>query len=410
MKTSIKYDLIIVGAGLVGASLALALKDSGFKILCLDRKPLALKKEKKRDNRPISLAHASICILKNLNFWSELEEFATAITHVHISNQGGFGRLEFKASEHDLPALGYVLPFARLEEALLKKAFHNSHLAYLEIKDISDLNCSESGAKLQVLTENGVEFLETQLIVAADGSHSQVRELLKIEVQQGNSQEIAFTARIHLQKAHTGIAYERFTPNGAFALLPTWDSMVVNLVWTLPVSQWEVWRNKTAEELLLLVQTVFGYRLGKMLSLESMAHYPLCSLLVKKQVDSAAVLLGNAAHSLYPLAAQGFNLGLRDVAVLSEILLAAKQKEESLSALSLLETYQTQRLEDQQAVQNLTSSLHEIFSIKIPGFSGLRSAVLLGIDLAKPLKKNLAKRCLGFMGRVPRLVRGMPWT
>ncbi|HYF97393.1 MAG TPA: FAD-dependent monooxygenase, partial [Coxiellaceae bacterium] len=277
MKTEFDYDLIIVGAGLVGSSLALALKDTALKILCLDRKPLSLQKELTQDSRPISLSYTSVQILKKLGAWSALENLATPIQKVHVSTEGGFGRLEFKAIDTDLPYLGMVVPFAHLEQAVLQAAFQNVHLAYSEISEIKALNCSDRLAQITVMKAGIEQQLTAQLVVAADGTHSRVRELLEIETQQDESQEIAFSARIHLQKPHSGVAYERFSSEGTFALLPNWDANIVNLVWTMPASVWERWRLQSGFEVLAKVQKVFGYRLGKMLHLEPLADYPLVS-------------------------------------------------------------------------------------------------------------------------------------
>jgi len=401
MNHHTQHDLIIVGAGLVGASLALALKDSGLNILCLDKKPLDF--HKALHTRPISLSAASILILKNLGVWSSLEALSTPIKTVHISTQANFGRLQFKADEYGLEALGAVVLFADLEQALLQAAFKNPHTGFLKIDDISALHCTEKDAEITLLSEEAVKVLRATLLVVADGVYSKARELLGIKVSQEGVKEVALTAKIKLHKPHKHVAYERFTSEGTLALLPSVHSSEVNLVWTMSMSQWETIQQKNDAELLKIVQTIFGYRLGKMQSLERSANYPIVNLSAETQIHDSAVLIGNAAHSFYPLAAQGFNLALRDVAALSEKLLKAQDKK--LNNKTLLESYQQERSQDQKAVQALTKSLHEAFALRIPCFNSLRAATLLGIDLISPLKKNLAKRCLGFAGRVSKLAR-----
>lgn len=396
-----QYDLIIVGTGLVGASLATALQQSHLKILCLDKKSLNLDANPNPYSRPISLSYASVCLLKNLKVWENLAAVSTPIQKVHVSTQGNFGRLQFSAAEYGLEALGYVVPFAHLEKVLLQKAFHNEHAGFLEITEIIDLKCTQEKAELSVLTKTGPHKLEAELVVAADGTYSELRQLLNIKTTGKDDHEVGFTARIQLKNPHQDTAYERFTNDGTFALLPLPEAYEMALVWSMPSSLWQEWQTKTEPEILTKVQAVFGYRLGKMLNLKAMSHYPLVSLIAETQIHPSAVLIGNAAHSVYPLTAQGFNLGLRDATVLATLLSDAKIKNENLGSLKLLENYQQQRQQDQKTIQDLTENLHTSFSLKLPGFNALRAAILLGIDLLSPVKRKFARHCLGFSAMRP---------
>ncbi len=402
-----QYDIIVVGMGLVGSSLLAALKNSGLKIACLEHKPYDFNKPLNLESRPISLSYGSYKILNTLGLWATLEVDSTPIESVHISTKGSFGRLQFNADEEQIPALGYVVPFAVLERTLNKSAI-DTGVELIPITEILDLKTDDSGTEITIKADGKTDSLKATLLVAADGAHSQVRELLKISVKKDNHHEIALTGKIILKDPHQQIAYERFSKQGTLAILPLKNSKECAVVWSMPERQWDLQEKWEDGQYLEELQSLIGYRLGKIEKFKRMAHYPLVSLVADSQIQESAILIGNAAHSLYPLAAQGFNLGLRDAATLAELIVEASQKKQSINDSDFLKKYETLRRDDQNSIINLTEKLHSAFNLRVPGLNGIRGLVMFSVDVLPPLKRPLAKRCLGISGRLSKLLRGIP--
>ncbi len=406
-KTHTHFDIIVVGMGLVGASFVLALQKQGFKVACLEQRSMDFTQPIVQHSRPISLSYSSLRILKTLGVWEKLDAFSAPIQSVHVSTQGALGRLKFEASEFNLEHLGAAVPFALLERVLYQAALEDPQLKFIPIEALQSVQCSASGAELLINTAEGIKNLRAEVLVAADGTDSSVRELLHINSTRQDFQEVGFTAILRLNQGHQAKAYERFTPEGSFALLPLQDPKSYALVWTMSQALWQQRKLQSDLELLTVLQNAFGYRVGKIKSLTRMAQYPLSAVMAETQIHPGAVLIGNAAHSLYPLAAQGFNLGLRDAANLAECFVAARTQQKSLGELSVLENYDQQRKQDQHGIRRLIDHLHTSFSVRIPGFNALRAAALFGIDILPPLKKSVSRRCLGLAGRLSRLARGL---
>lgn len=360
-------SITIVGAGLVGMSLAIALAPY-FEITLYEKHlPDHLTP---RDTRPISLAYGSQQILQTLKIWAELAAHASPINEVVVSERGAFGGVNFKARDYALPALGYVVPLCELQNALYKsvEAQKNIHL--------------KTAPSVETILQN-----KTDRIIACDGSWSEVRDYLTIPAQIGEQNDEAQIFKLQLTKSHQHKAYERFTEFGSLALLPLHDQNQMQCVWTHARHQ-----QVDAQQ----IQQIFK-NIVEIKSLESVAQYPLQTISVTNPIKENVILMGNAAHTIYPLAAQGFNLGLRDAAALAEILVQNKE----------LSEYLDWRAPDQKQIQRLTGSLVAIFDLQLPLLKPLRGLGMLAMDLLPPLKKRIAEKTLGFSGKVPRLMRGL---
>lgn len=400
-----KSDLIIIGAGLVGTSLAVSMQNHGLQIKILEHHlPDATLSLKEKDMRPITLSHASYQILRILGVWEDLASESCPISIVHVSDQGALGTVCFRASELQVPALGYVVPFYKLQNALYQRAASQKNVEIIPITNVLAIRCGNI-ASVNYLTTEGEKNLQTSLLVAADGTESTARRLLNIPIKEKNENGVALIASMDLRKPHNQTAYERFTPQGTLSVLPLFNQNQCRLVWSLSrkladkVSQWP------DEEFQCKVQEIFKNRLGEIKSLKRDSQFPLQLLISKEQIRPGFVLLGNAAHTLYPIAAQGFNLGLRDVAVLNELVVSAYQRHNSLGEISLLQEYIKWRKEDQKQIIRLTRNISQWFSLPLPLANRVRGLVLLAIELLPPIKNQLAKRFLGLTGRLPKLMR-----
>lgn len=369
-------EITIVGAGLVGMSLAIALAPY-FKITLYEKHLPDSFLGGKRDDRPISLAYGSQQILQSLAIWPELATKASAILQVMVSERGALGFVNFQARDYGLPALAYVVPLCELQDALYKNvlAQDNIHL--------------QQAPAVDVILQN-----KENLIVACDGSWSEIRDYLAISAQLGESKDEAHIFKLQLGQPHKNIAYERFSELGTLALLPLADQNQMQCVWTHA-------RNQVMDP--LQIKKIFKGVL-EIHQIEALANYPLQTISVNNPIRDNVILMGNAAHTIYPLAAQGFNLGLRDAAALAEVLVNTNM---AVTDHRVLNEYLHWRAPDQAQTQRLTNSLVAIFDLQLPLLKPLRGLGMLALDLLLPLKRRFARKTLGYAGKVPRLMRGL---
>lgn len=370
-----KYDIAIIGSGLVGSSLAHGLKRSQKKIVLVDTKPLSALDETK--TRPISLTHSSMCILKKLDVWQHLNPYATPIQTVHVSEQGAFNAVRIRARDYGLEALGYVVPLHHLYNHLIAHLHQQTNLNVQTEISVTGLHYIQDGIELQLSDHS---TLQTKLLIAADGAHSTIRDLLNIQTSTQHTQEQVIVA--NLTASHAFTAYERFTPEGIIALLPQAHNRC-GLVWT--TREPAALLNLSDKDFLNLLQEKMGYKLGKLSNLSPRFSQALEFNMAHEQVRPHCVLLGNAAHTFYPIAAQGFNLSLSDMAALVDIIESQRP----------LEDYLQLRKPIQDSTALFTQSLAAIFTDdNLIKKIGRRSA--LGLLIKLPFLKNkLARFAMG---------------
>lgn len=401
------YDIVVIGAGLVGTSFVCAMREQGMRIAVLEHHlPGTVVLPIQKNNRPISLAYGSATILKTLGLWSELAESACPITAIHVSEQGRFGKTQFTAAEMGVPALGYVVSFSLLQQLLYRHAAVQEGVDFINVQSIEQIETGIEGACVTAVTANQRQKWNTFLVVAADGSHSVSRQLLGIDTYYKNHEDVAFTASIDLKRKHNNVAYERFTQQGVLAILPMLAHNQCRLVWTMTKSVHErinTWNN---EKLCEYVQNCFGDRLGCLQSIRREVSFPLETIIAKEQVRPSFVLLGNAAHTIYPLAAQGFNLGLRDAMALSDVLNFAHKRDVVLGDREILQCYINLRQKDQKYIVNLTQGISDLFTVQLSLLGYARALGMLTMDLVTPLKKHFAKRTMGLASERSRCLLG----
>ncbi|AXQ29788.1 2-octaprenyl-6-methoxyphenyl hydroxylase [Solimonas sp. K1W22B-7] len=393
-----EFDVIIVGGGLVGASLALALSGSRHRVALLEA-AAPPSGAPSWDERCIALNAASQAIFSALGAWEELAPAAEPIRSTHISERGRFGVARFTAEEAGLPALGYNIPVRQLGTVLWRRA-QGTNTTLLCPTRLSRLQLQGDGVELEL---EGGERLSAKLVVAADGAHSAVRTMLGIGHDSRDYEQSAIVTAVRVSRPHQGCAYERFTPDGPIALLPKPDG-ACSLVWTVPARQVDGMLACSDEAFLAQAQDTFGERLGRFVTLGRRNAHPLSRVMSERLTVPRVLFAGNAAQSLHPVAAQGFNLGLRDVAAVAEALEAAVDP----GAAALLRDYEAARQADRERVSQFTDRLVRSFSNRLPGFSALRHLGLLALDLTPPLKQAVMWQNLGY-GHAPRMAReGQP--
>ena len=410
-KADHSCDITIVGGGMVGASLACALEQTGLKVLLIESIPLDIQTKSvdksSYDDRAIALSYGSHRIFTSLDLWPAMAGHATAIKRIHVSDQGQFGVSRIDHEREKVPALGYVISARAIGEALKPRLQKLNNFQLLSPATLTQLHVSENMARLHIETGNKNLCVHTRLLVAADGGQSSVRKLCHIATTERDYKQSAIIANISCEHYQPNLAFERFTPNGPLALLPMQDERY-SLVWTHPSNHAQQIQELGDLEFLSQLQSAFGTRLGKLHKVGKREAYPLRLIRATEQIRPRVVLIGNAAHTLHPIAGQGFNLGLRDVATLAQIIADAEKVHHDFGEIRNLQRYADWRRQDHQHIIGLTDSLVRIFSNRFKPLSFARNLGLVGMDLLPPAKRLLSKHTMGIAGKVPRLARGLP--
>jgi len=403
------FDLAIVGGGLVGASLALALAPLGLRIAVIEAvTPGAGEQHPSFDERTTALANGTVAVFQALGVWAAMEREAAPIRRIHVSEQGRFGTARINASEQGRESLGYVLPNRVIGAALWEGLARAPQVQVIAPATVlgSDLDGETRVVRIE---EDGQErSLRARLVVAADGVRSLVREQAGIDASRVEYQQTAIISTATTQRFHDHTAYERFTPDGPIAVLPLQDGRV-GVVWTRQPDEAERVLALSDGEFLAAFQKAFGMRLGRFLRIGQRFSYPLALSRAEKHVAERLAVVGNAAQGLHPIAGQGFNLGLRDAVSLAEVIadaLAAGTTD--VGDHALLDAYAAWREEDQGRIVAFTDGLVRLFATPLGLARGLRSLGLLAFDVFPPAKAAMARLSIGAAGRVPRLARGVP--
>ena len=390
----VDYDIIIIGGGLVGTSLALALKDTNLRIAIIEAK--SAPDYPSIDNlsvRSIALSAASHDIFNRLGIWPLLQAYTTPIKTTEISDRGHFGTTIVHAREFELEALGYSIPLLRIAQTLEQSLTAYPQVAYLRLAHTEAVDLIQHSVTL--IQQGERQILKAALIVAADGINSAIRDSLDIQVEQVDHQQVSLASNVQLAGSHQYRAYERFTEQGPIALLPM-DHQHMALVWAVHPDQAEQLSTLCQADALARLQYAFGYRAGKFIAMNPLYHYPVPTLFSKEQIKPGFVLLGNAAHTLHPVAAQGFNLSLRDVEQLARVIQTAVQRDQDIGDIDVLKSYVVQRRSDQQQTWRFTQDLLHIFSHNHFPFTPLRNIGLGALNYFPSIKRELAKRAMGF--------------
>ncbi|WP_295874906.1 2-octaprenyl-6-methoxyphenyl hydroxylase [uncultured Zhongshania sp.] len=404
------YDVVIAGGGMVGASLALCLdkfSQAGLRVLVVENFPLPPQGEGKPAYRPsfdarsTALSFGSAQIYEELAVWSLLAEHICAISQVHVSDRGHFGSVLMSAESQGWSALGYVVENAWLGNVLLNQLRQNTAVEFLSPASVESVVVSQSYATLSVREGDSLREVTTQLVAIADGADSGLRTQLGIGASVDDYHQVAVIANVATEKPHKGCAYERFTERGPLALLPLLaDESGMSrsaLVWTFPEAMADEVATWSDEEFLAELQRNFGYRLGRLRKVGQRNAFPLRLMQADEQVRGQVAVLGNAAHSLHPVAGQGFNLALRDVACLSRLVATAHSRGENLGDLKLLQKYINSQRGDQLVTTTFSDQLTGIFSNRKPMLSLFRNLGLSMLDVTPPAKSRFVARAAGIM-------------
>ena len=442
------FDILIIGGGLVGASLAVALRQSPLRIGVIEAVPLAASSQPSYDDRTLALAYGSKQIFDSIGCWRDIAPEATPIERIHISDRGHFGVTRLSSAESGLPALGYVVPNRALGVVLMKSLQASKNIEWLCPAEMREISIHSGHATVTItgvpspLTGEGQDgggrdrahapshphpnpppsrgresdshsrnsmnkTLTARLVIAADGAHSAVRAALGIEAERTEYCQSAIVTTVTAGEPHGNTAYERFTDTGPLALLPLTDNRCA-VVWSAKAEEVSTITGWSDAGFLAQLQDRFGDRLGTFTRLGKRSTYPLMLTRVKEHVRERLALIGNAAHTVHPVAGQGFNLGLRDVAVMAEILTDALRNGEDIGGLAALRRYADWRVRDNRVTAGFTNGLIRMFSNNAFPLTFVRNAGLIAVDLLPGVKRRFVRVTSGLAGKLPRLARGLP--
>lgn len=379
-------DLIVVGGGPVGLALAIGAQRQGIRTQLVERSATARSEGTSFDGRMLALNLASQQLLERIGIWDELAPFATPIRHVHVSQQGHFGLTLMHAEEMGVPALGYSVLGVDLGKVLWQGA-ERAGVEVVRPAQVVAVEQDEHG--ITVRLENGSP-LRGVLLAGADGTHSRVREAMGWPLQEKDYGAHAVLAQVKTRQPHDGWSFERFTPQGPVALLPH-RTHHHKAVYVCPNERLDAVMALDDRDWLEAFAARMGQRLGGFDEVSPRLAYPLKEAYVPRVAEGRVALLGNASHTQHPVAAQGLNLGLRDVA---DYLDALRQRDAWGSA-AWAQAYETKRQADHQAVMRMTDSLVNIFQCRLPGAGHLRGAGLVATQLMPGLKRHLARFSMG---------------
>lgn len=412
MKTPVdnRYDIIIAGGGMIGTSLAIALAPLGLRVAVVEAVARRATAQPSFDDRSTALARSTQRMFQAMGLWEDIMAASTPIRNIHVSDKGRFGFSHIDADEQGVEALGYVVINRVLGEVLQARVDELDQVDVICPARIFDVDLAPDKATVVIDCEGSGELsLESALLVAADGANSSVRAMMGICAQKSSYGQHAVIGNLLPDIAPENRAYERFTEHGPLAVLPIADDRAA-FVWTVAEDDAERILGLDDEAFLDELQREFGYRLGGFSRVGTRASYPLQLSRALRLTATRSVLVGNAAHGLHPVSAQGFNLGMRDVAALCDCIADANRTRTGFDPgnAALLERYADWRRSDQRKLVRFTDSLVKLFGSRRPPLRVLRDIGMIGFDLVPGVRSVFAKHTMGLAGHLPRLSRGVP--
>ena len=372
-------NIVIVGGGPVGSVLALALQQQGMSFTMLEART---KGASHTDTRALALSYGSRLILEKLGIWGAVAAKATAINIIHISQRGGLGRTKLNAADHNMPAIGYVLPYGALTQALDTVLDATNIIYEAEATAIKTL---PDASEVTFTLNNQSQTLQSRLLIVADGGRSlgEIEGIKKETKEYGHN---ALVSKVTADLPHNHIAYERFTPTGPMALLPNGDAGF-SLVWTGEKASIDALLQLDDATFLAQLHAAFGDRVGQFLSVEKRISFPLKLSTLKPSTAPHLAVIGNAAQTMHPVAGQGFNVGMRDAWALADLIINTPP--EALGDARMLAFYNKLRQRDTRGGILFTDLLVNVFSNDVIGLGAIRGVGLGLLELIKPAKKML---------------------
>ena len=404
-----RYDIVIAGGGMIGTTLALALLPLGLRVAVVEAVARRDPGQPSFDDRTTALSRSTQRMFEAMGLWQEILCASTPIKSIHVSDQGRFGFSHIDAEEQGVEALGYVV-INRVLGNVLQSAMDNSDRVDLfcpaRIVDV-ELTSGQATATLEA-GDGKQQALSSDLLVAADGANSTVRGMLGISAQKTQYRQRAIIGNMLVEKNMEHRAFERFTAQGPLAVLPM-SADRAGFIWGVSEEDAERVLAMGDDAFLSELQEEFGYRLGAFSNVGKRASYPLTLSKAVRLTATRSVLVGTAAHGLHPVSAQGFNLGMRDIAALCDCIADSRGESNGVDTgdEQVLQRYADWRRSDQKKLVRFTDGLVRLFGSSSRSLRTLRNVGMLGFDLIPGVRSLFAKHTMGLAGTLPRLSRGV---
>ncbi|MBX9561302.1 FAD-dependent 2-octaprenylphenol hydroxylase [Aeromonas hydrophila] len=397
-------DVVIVGGGMVGLGLAAALKGSALKVAVVEGQLPESELDEAPDNRVSALSLASQRILQQVGAWRGIEaRRLQPYGQMEVWEQDSFGRIAFDAASLRQPELGHIVENRVIQLALLEAILDSDNIQLLSPARASSLQSGEAGSLL--LLEDG-RALSAKLVVAADGAHSWVRRQADIPLTSWDYGHHALVATVRCAEPHEAVARQIFTPEGPLAFLPLWQPDLCSIVWSVPATRAEALCQCDEEQFNRQLTTAFDGRLGLCKVEGVRSAIPLTARYARDFARERLVLVGDAAHTIHPLAGQGVNLGLLDAAALAEQILRNQAAGKDIGRLANLRGYERWRKSEAASMLAAMEGLKRLFAGANPLKKLVRGAGLCAFDLLTPLKQSVIRAAMGLEGQLPALAKG----
>ncbi|MBR5557715.1 MAG: 2-octaprenyl-6-methoxyphenyl hydroxylase [Acinetobacter harbinensis] len=398
-----QQEVIIVGGGMVGLSLALMLAKAKIAVKLLEAIQYPNYEDadlapyhSSFDARNSALSRRSVQIYQELGLWDVLQQHATPILQVHITEQGSFGKARLLAEQEKVENFGQVIENAWLGRVLLTQVRQQPLIELIDGVQVTALTQDQDYAYIEALRGQQPLSLQAKLLIAADGRDSFCRQALGIGVDEHDYDQVAIVTTVQTSKPHQQVGFERFSPLGPLALLPLPGEYRRSVVWPVKKGTEQEWLGDDNDQhFLAALQQAYGDRAGKFQKTGKRFSYPLSQVLAEKQASGRVVLMGNAAHTIHPVAGQGFNLCMRDAYVLVRSLTEQLAKSSDIGEPRMLLAYEAARLTDQQRVIKFCDSVVRGFSNQNPILKLIRNTGLLAFDVVPGIKPLIANYAMG---------------
>lgn len=402
-----KYDIIIIGGGMVGLTLACALGQQQFKVAVVEAyQPEDINLDDAYELRVSAISKSSQQVLQAVGAWQGmLDRRACSYQHMHVWDATGDGSIHFDAADLGLDCIGHIIENKVIQFSLLEQCLKLPDVDWLCPQKIKEINFSEMEQTVKL--EDGSELV-AKLLVGADGANSKVREAAAIEINKSAYEQKAVVAVVKSTLHHKDTAWQRFLPTGPLAFLPLGDGSC-SIVWSA--------ENRRADELLEMdeatfineLQVAFDHALGKVEQVSQRVAFPLIRRHANEYVKQGLALVGDAAHTIHPLAGQGVNLGLLDAAALAEVIVHAREQGKNIASLSTLRKYERWRRADNSLMMYSMSGFKNLFSNEQAELSVIRNAGLNMVNSLGPVKNKLMRHALGLEGDLPEMAKSIGW-
>ncbi|AFZ21829.1 FAD-dependent hydroxylase [Allocoleopsis franciscana] len=400
-NTTFDYDLAIAGGGIVGATLACALKNSGLRVVLIEAQPPSVAVARRQ---AYALSLLSGRILQGIGVWDKVLPQITTYQQIRLSDADHPGIVQFHPSDLGMDDLGYVGEHRPLLQSLYEFLADCPNVSWLCPAEVLDVDYQPSGVEIKVKVDGEIRQLRSRLIVAADGARSHIRTAAGIGTHGWKYWQSCVTVRIKPEKSHNNTAFERFWPSGPMGVLPLPDNRC-QVVWTAPHAEAQALKELDDKEFLSLLEHRTGGLLGRLELDSDRLLFPVQLMQSDRYTQSRLALIGDAAHCCHPVGGQGMNLGIRDAAALAQVLHDAHQRGEDIGDIRILKRYERWRKTENLVILGFTDFLDRLFSNRWLPVVAVRRLGLWGLRTVQPLKVLALRLMTGLLGRHPQVAQ-----